>query len=137
MANITERNKQRIELANTGFSIGYIDDWQAKTTLYRHKPSYYDNGEINEVVGSSVSGVPGNPDYVLRKARIGLFPWKPAERCECQWCRETDWKALEPQTVTGFCDICGFKAEAKNTSGLGAKLAFHKKQCKESAHPDV
>ena len=74
---------------------------------------------------------------MLRKARIGLFPWKPAESCECQWCRETDWKALEPQTVTGFCDICGFKAEAKNSSGLGAKLAFHKKQCKESAKSDV
>ena len=137
MVGITERNKQKLELANAGFSMKYIDDWQSKTTLYRHKPSYNNEGEISGAVGAVITGVPGNPDYVLRKAKIGLFPWKPAESCECQWCRETDWKALEPQTVTGFCDICGFKAEAKNTSGLGAKLAFHKKQCKESAKSDV
>jgi hypothetical protein len=137
MVGITERNKQKLELANAGFAMKYIDDWQAKTTLYRHKPSYNNEGEISGAVGTAITGVPGNPDYVLRKAKIGLFPWKPGPECDCKWCRETDWKALEPQTVTGFCDICGFKAEAKNTSGLGAKLAFHKKQCKESAKSDV
>lgn len=137
MVGITERNKQRLELANAGFSMGYIDDWQSKTTLYRHKPSYNNEGKIIGAVGTAITGVPGNPDYVLRKAKIGLFPWKPGPECDCKWCRETDWKALEPQTVIGFCDICGFKAEAKNTSGLGAKLAFHKKQCKELAKSDV
>ena len=133
MVGITERNKQRLELANAGFTMKYIDDWQAKTTLYRHKPSYNNEGEISGAVGTAITGVPGNPDYVLRKAKIGLFPWKPAESCECQWCRETDWKAQEPTTIKGFCNSCGFEAEAKNSSGIGAKLAFHKK----SAHPDV
>ncbi len=133
MVGITERNKQKLELANAGFSMGYIDDWQSKTTLYRHKPSYNNEGKIIGPVGTTITGVPGNPDYVLRKAKIGLFPWKPNQECDCTWCRETDWKAQEPQTVKGFCDTCGFEAEAKNSSGIGAKLAFHKK----SAHPDV
>ena len=39
MADITERNKQKIELVNSGFSLKYIDEWQAKTVLYRHKAS--------------------------------------------------------------------------------------------------
>ena len=133
MVGITERNKQKLELANAGFSMGYIDDWQSKTTLYRHKPSYNNEGKIIGPVGTTITGVPGNPDYVLRKAKIGLFPWKPNQECDCTWCRETDWKAQEPQTVKGFCDTCGVEAEAKNSSGIGAKLAFHKK----SAHPDV
>ena len=133
MVGITERNKQKLELANAGFSMGYIDDWQSKTTLYRHKPSYNNEGKIIGPVGTTITGVPGNPDYVLRKAKIGLFPWEPNQECDCTWCRETDWKAQEPQTVKGFCDTCGFEAEAKNSSGIGAKLAFHKK----SAHPDV
>ena len=133
MANITERNKQKVDLANAGFSMKYIDAWQAKTVLFRHKASVNSEGKISGAVGTTVTGVPGNPDYVLRKAKIGLFPWKPEESCTCQWCRETNWKAQEPTTVKGFCDACGFEAEAKNSSGIGAKLAFHKK----SAHPDV
>ena len=133
MANITERNKQKVDLANAGFAMKYIDAWQAKTVLFRHKASVNSEGKISGAVGTTVTGVPGNPDYVLRKAKIGLFPWKPEVSCSCQWCRETNWKAQEPTTVKGFCDACGFEAEAKNSSGIGAKLAFHKK----SAHPDV
>ena len=86
MAGITERNKQKNELASIGFSMKYIDDWQPKTTLYRHKPSYYVSGEIAADVGTSVKGVPGNPDYVLKKSRIGQFPWQPGETCTCKWC---------------------------------------------------
>ena len=88
MAGITERNKQRNELAGIGYSLRYIDEWQPKTTLYRHKPSYYVNGEMDSDVGTAVKGVPGSRDYVLRKAKIGLFPWAPSENCNCQWCAE-------------------------------------------------
>jgi hypothetical protein len=88
MAGITERNKQKNELASIGFSLKYIDEWQPKTTLYRHKPSYIVNGGIAEDVGSAVKNVPGSPDYVLRKARIGLFPWMPGDTCTCKWCLE-------------------------------------------------
>ena len=86
MAGITERNRQKEELTNIGFSMKYIDTWQPKTTLYLHKPSYNVSGEISADVGTAVKGVPGNPDYVLRKARIGLFPWIPSETCTCKWC---------------------------------------------------
>ena len=88
MAGITERNRQKNELASAGFTLRYIDEWQPKTTLYRHKPSYNVDGEITEDVGTTVKGVPGSPDYVLRKAKIGLFPWPPGENCTCQWCAE-------------------------------------------------
>jgi len=88
MAGITERNRQKNELASIGFSLKYIDEWQPKTILYRHKPSYNADGEISEDVGSTVKGVPGSPDYVLRKARIGQFPWKPSDECTCKWCAE-------------------------------------------------
>ena len=88
MAGITERNRQKNELASAGFTLRYIDEWQPKTTLYRHKPSYSVDGEIMEDVGTIVKGVPGNPDYVLRKSKIGLFPWPPGDKCSCKWCGE-------------------------------------------------
>jgi hypothetical protein len=86
MAGIMERNRQKDELTSIGFSMRYIDTWQPKTTLYRHKPSYTVSGEIAADVGTAVKGVPGSPDYVLRKARIGLLPWLPGESCTCKWC---------------------------------------------------
>ena len=86
MAGITERNQQKIELANNGFTLRYIDEWQPKTTLYRHKPSYNIDGEMTADVGTTVNGVPGSPDYVLRKSKIGLFPWPPSNVCTCRWC---------------------------------------------------
>lgn len=88
MAGMTERNRQKIELAGRGYSTSYINDWSAKTTLYRHKPSYNQNGEVVAEIGTTVSGVPGNPDYVLRKSKIGLFAWAPSDQCKCKWCGE-------------------------------------------------
>jgi len=133
MVGITERNKQKVELANSGFSMRYIDEWQPKTTLYRHKASYTVDGQLSEPVGSTTKGVPGNPDYVLRKSKIGLFPWKPSESCECKWCQETDWEEKEPEMVQGFCDVCGLEVEARNSAGVSSKLTFHKR----ANHPDV
>ena len=127
MVGITERNKQKVELANSGLSMRYIDEWQPKTTLYRHKASYTVDGQLSEPVGSTTKGVPGNPDYVLRKSKIGLFPWKPNESCECQWCQETDWEEKEPEMVQGFCDVCGLEVEARNSAGVSSKLTFHKR----------
>ena len=94
MAGITERNKQKNELTSIGFSMRYIDEWQPKTTLYRHTPSYTVSGEMDSDVGTAVKGVPGSPDYVLRKARMGLFPWLPGESCTCKWCAERNTTRL-------------------------------------------
>ncbi len=88
MTGIMERNQQKNELASIGFSMKYIDEWQPKTTLYLHKPSYNVSGEIAANVGTAVANVPGNPDYVLRKSKIGLFPWLPSDSCSCRWCAE-------------------------------------------------
>ena len=88
MTGISERNRQKNELTSVGFSMKYIDEWHPRTTLYRHKPSYNIDGEMTADVGTSVEGVTGEPSYVLKKAKIGLFPWKPNEGCTCQWCNE-------------------------------------------------
>ena len=138
MADITERNKQKIELVNSGFSLKYIDEWQAKTVLYRHKASLNVQGEVVRDVGTALTGVPGNPDYVLRKAKIGLFPWKPGVSCDCKWCKDSYVEpAPEPEVnsemVTKTCELCGFTAEAANLAGASSKLTFHKRK----SHPDV
>ena len=138
MAGITERNQQKMELVNSGFSMRYIDEWQPKTTLYRHKASMNIQGEVVRDIGTTVTGVPGNPDYVLRKSKIGLFPWKPNESCECRWCRDSYVEPVpEPEVnsemVTKTCEECGFIAEAANLAGASSKLTFHKRK----SHPDV
>ena len=75
-----ERTDLRQELVGQGYSWKYIDEWPTKTTLYWHR----DNGV--KAVGTPVSGVPGNPDYVSKKARTGLLQWPPSEACTCRWC---------------------------------------------------
>ena len=138
MAGITERNQQKMELVNSGFSMRYIDEWQPKTVLYRHKASLNVQGEVVRDVGTALTGVPGNPDYVLRKAKIGLFPWKPGVSCDCKWCKDSYVEpAPEPEVnsemVTKTCEECGFIAEAANLAGASSKLTFHKRK----SHPDV
>ena len=86
MPGIMERNQQKIELAAMGYSLKYIDEWPPKTTLYRHKPGYNVSGVKIYDVGTTTPNVPGNPDYVLSKSRIGLFPWPPSATCTCKWC---------------------------------------------------
>ena len=97
MAGISERNKQQNQLAGIGYSLRYIDEWQPKTTLYRHKPDYNIDGDIVQDVGSTVKNVPGNPDYVMKKSKIGQFVWPPSDTCECKWCVERATK--EPVAV--------------------------------------
>ena len=132
MVGITERNQQKLELTNAGFTLKYIDEWQPKTTLYRHKASYTAEGEISQDVGSTLKGVPGSPDYVLRKARIGLFPWKPGDQCDCQWCKESTAKnetvAEDPVKDPGTwsCDQCDFVPEAEDKANASSQLRFHK-----------
>ena len=135
---ITERNKLKQELAGLGYSLKYIDEWTPKTRLYRHKPSYNVDGDILKELGTYVDNVPGNPDYVKRKARIGLFTWKPGPECECKWCGESFAK-IEASTpkdsgegATETCKICGFKMEAKTKFGLGSKVRSHKSK----VHPE-
>ena len=117
---ITERNKQKVELINQGFSLRYIDEWQPKTILYRHKEAYNYEGDMTEAVGTFVPNVPGNPDYVLRKAKIGLFPWKPSSECECQWCIE---RTIEESS--DHCDLCDFVPKGESPKAINSSLRMH------------
>ena len=81
-----ERTALRQELVSQGYSWKYIDEWQPKVTLYRHRELTNPSGETVSPVGAVLANLPGSPDYVNRKARLGLFPWKPGTNCECRWC---------------------------------------------------
>ena len=76
------------ELIEIAYSLKYMDEWQPKTTLYRHKPALDVEGNISFDVGTFIENVPGSPDYTLKKAKIGLFQWPPSDTCECRWCKE-------------------------------------------------
>ena len=123
---ITERNKLKQELAGLGYSLKYIDEWAPKTRLYRHKASYNVEGEVMDEVGTNIDNVPGNPDYVQRKAKIGLFTWKPGPECSCKWCAE-GFKSIENKSdkVSESCNLCDFSASAVNKLGLSSKMRAH------------
>ena len=125
--NITERNKLKQELAGLGYSLKYIDEWAPKTRLYRHKASYNVEGEVMDEVGTYMDNVPGNPDYVQKKAKIGLFTWKPGPECRCRWCAESFVKIPEKKDVAYVsCGSCNFVAEAKTKSASLSKMRSHK-----------
>ena len=81
-----ERTVLREELVGQGYSWKYIDEWQPKVTLYRHRALTNPSGETVSPVGTALANLPGNPDYVSRKARAGLLPWPPGNACTCHWC---------------------------------------------------
>jgi hypothetical protein len=81
-----ERTDLRTELVSQGYSWNYIDEWQSKITLYRHREIKNPGGEVVSVAGTKVEGLPGNPDYVSKKARQGLLQWPPSDSCTCGWC---------------------------------------------------
>jgi len=84
-----ERTELRAELKSVGYKVDYVDSWPAKTTLYRHKAQKSVQGVIVKDVGTSISGVPGQPMYIRDKAKQGLLAWPPSEGCECRWCLES------------------------------------------------
>jgi len=81
-----ERTDLRQELVGRGYSWEYVDEWPSKTTLYRHREIKNPNGEIVSPAGTAVLNLPGNPEYVNRKARQGLLSWPPSKACTCRWC---------------------------------------------------
>ena len=134
MVNLSDRQRTREELVSIGYSWDYIDEWQPKTTLYRHAPGL--NVDGNEVfpVGSSVKGVPGSPDYVLRKSRIGMFPFLPGDTCECRWCSAnrvnvevTEEPKIEEPQESVDCQECGEPVYAVTKAGALSRLRVHMK----------
>ena len=88
MTTTKERTQLREELVSQGYSWKYIDEWQPKVALYLHKAKKNPSGDVVNPVGTKLENLPGNPDYVNKKARLGLFPWPPSDTCMCQWCAE-------------------------------------------------
>ena len=132
MVTTRERTVLREELVAQGFSWKYVDEWQPKITLYRHKPLTNLNDEIVSPVGSKVDNLPGSPDYVLRKARLGMLPYPPGDTCECRWCVATkvnveipvEPEKTEPQeSVT--CQDCGEMVHAVTKAGALSRLRVH------------
>ena len=97
--------------------------------------------EGNEVfpVGSEVKGVPGNPDYVLRKARLGMYPYPPSDGCSCSWCsqRSQNTRALEAMKEENeyMCpeDGCAFAANGKTHNHKLSSLRMHKMKKHEAS----
>ena len=134
MVNLSDRQRMRSELVAVGYSWEYIDEWQPKTTLYRHTPGLDINGNEVFPVGSAIKGVPGSPDYVLRKSRIGMFPFLPGDTCECRWCSANrvnvevteEPKNEEPQESVD-CQECGEPVYAVTKAGALSRLRVHMK----------
>ena len=134
MVNLSDRQRMRQELVAQGFSWEYVDEWQPKTTLYRHTPGLDIEGNEVFPVGSAIKGVPGSPDYVLKKSRLGLFPYLPSDTCECRWCiaRKVDIevptepvKAETEESV--ICQDCGEEVYALTKAGALSRLRVHMK----------
>ena len=145
MATTAERKQLREELVSNGYSWDYIDSWQPKTVLYRHAPGLNVTGGVSSPVGTALKGLPGNPDYVARKSRLGLLPFPPTDSCECRWCVDRaggpevvqtvkdiaeGWKKNQLDEVSSAivdCQECDYKAEALTQPGALSKLRVHMK----------
>ena len=81
--------------------------------------------ELGDEIGSAVHNVPGNPDYVQKKAKIGLFVWEPSDSCKCQWCNERSAEASAPEIFKVSCDLCTFEAESTVRQAALNKMKGH------------
>ena len=130
-----ERVALRTELVGQGYAWEYIDEWQPKVTLYRHRTVKTPEGTVISPAGTKLANLPGNPDYVNRKTRQGLFQWPPGESCECRWCAiynaqaevktESEDGKVEEESVV--CQDCGENVYALTKAGALSKLRVHAK----------
>ena len=130
-----ERTDLRKELVGQGYSWEYVDEWQPKTTLYLHAPRLNEQGDVVKPAGSKVETLPGRPDYVLGKARIGMLPYPPSSTCECRWCAiynaqaevktESEDGKVEEESVV--CQDCGDSVSALTKAGALSKMRVHMK----------
>ena len=130
-----ERTDLRKELVSQGYAWEYVDEWQPKTTLYLHAPKLNEQGDVVKPAGSKVENLPGSPDYVLGKARLGMLPYPPSSTCECRWCAVYNVKAevktesedgkVEEESVV--CQDCGDSVSALTKAGALSKMRVHMK----------
>jgi hypothetical protein len=129
MVTTTERQEQRRELVAQGYSWDFIDTWQPKITLYRHKPGKNDVGVLVFPVGTAMKGLPGNPSHVIKKARDGMLPYPPTDTCECRWCVESRTSNVESSNPNAMakasCKECDYVAEHVRLTNATASLRKH------------
>ena len=154
--NTKERSELKRELAKMGIKGDYLNGWQPREDLWRHKPGLNNFGKEVFRAGAVVANQPSLWDHKLRMAVRGILPWKPNALCQCKACRERDWDraiidedgqitmmdvdafesfedAPEPEVVSDrpACpeDDCGFvvRADSKNPS---SSLRFHRRSHK-------
>ena len=129
MVSFRDRRATREELVNAGYSWEYLDTWQAKTVLYRHADGLNVEVDVVHPHGSTVEGVPGSPEYVLQKSRIGWFPYPPSNACTCRWCAERTVEAQKFEAVPDDykCDNpdCDFVASSDTHAGKLSGLRMH------------
>ena len=137
MVTTKERTELRDELVGQGYSWRYIDEWQPKITLYRHAPTRSEDGQVISPVGTKVENLPGNPDYVSRKAKLGMLPYPPDEGCECKWCAANkvevgDSVQIEEQESVPEesiqCQNCDKTLSALTKAGALSQLRVHMKE---------
>lgn len=112
-----EYNKIKNELTGLGYSMRYVDEWQPKTRLYRHKAAYNVEGVLTDEVGTYTDNVPGDPRYLLRKAKIGMFGFPPSESCTCKWCKEDNRTQVAAKTEV----VEAAPESAKTGTGTGKR----------------
>ena len=132
-----ERSELRDELVGQGYSWEYVDEWQPKTNLYLHRAKTDQNGTEVTPIGTKIAGVPGNPDYVARKARIGMLPYPPSDTCECKWCSISNERADkvtgseetsdEESSESVTCPDCDEVLSALTRAGALSKMRVHLK----------
>ena len=141
MVTTTERQELRRELVSQGYSWEYIDTWQPKTTLYRHAPGRNNVGDIVFPIGTAIKGVPGNPDYVTKKAKLGMLPVAPSDSCECRWCVESRTSNVESSNPNAMakasCKECDYVAEHVRLTNATASLRKHERDKHLESVPSV
>ena len=131
-----DRTELREELVGQGYSWEYIDEWQPKITLYRHAAKMSTNGDMISPAGTAVKGLPGNPDYVARKAKLGMLPYLPNDTCVCRWCADGKPKSQaatvteeedDSQLVKLKCSKCSYFTTSSSKAGALSALRAHSK----------
>ena len=89
--NTVERQQLKRELGKLGIRGEYLEGWQPREDLWRHKPGLNNFGKEVKPVGSVVANQPSDWDHKLRLAVRGTLPWRPTRDCQCKACRERDW----------------------------------------------
>ena len=135
MVTTAQRIELREELVANGYSWDWIDSPTPHFSLYRHAPGLSVDGNIVFPVGTVIKGLPGNPDYAVKKARLGLLPFPPNDTCECRWCtaRRVDVEPGESKVEeeigkeSQMCQECGQSFFALTGPGALSKLRVHVK----------